>query len=335
VRSSQAFVVTGLVAALVALAGCGSDEATPGESVSPSPSASASTTASPAASATPSKAASKIRASSTLDKVTVRGEYGKAPKVTVDKPWAIDQTRTKVLKDSDGPKIGDGATVTVDYLGVNARTGKTFDSSYSRGMPASFPLDQVVPGFKKGLLGQRLGSRVLIAMPGPDGYDGGGGNPQAGIEVGDTLIFVVDIIRPLTGPEGKEVAPAAGLPTVSKGRDPQITVPKTEPPRKLVVQPLIKGTGPKVTAEGTLTINYRYVTWADGKVIEENYSTKPDTAPLGQLISGMQKGLVGQPVGSRLLLVIPPADGYPNGNTEPKIAKGQTLVMVVDLLLAA
>ena len=49
----------------------------------------------------------------------------------------------------------------------------------------------------------------------------------------------------------------------------------------------------------------------------------------------MQKGLVGQTVGSRVLLVIPPADGYPDGNDQPKIEKGQTLVMVVDLLLAA
>lgn len=328
--------MTGLVAALVALAGCGSDEATPADSASPSPSASASATESPSAStsASPSPAKVAVKPSNNFDKVTVTGDYGKAPKVTVAKPWAIDQTRTKVLQTSDGPEIGEGATVTVDYFGVNARTGKTFDESYSRGKPASFPLDQVVPGFKKGLLGQRLGSRVLIAMPGVDGYDGGGGNPQAGIEVGDTLVFVVDIIRPLSGPKGTAVTPAKGLPSVSAGRDPQITVPKTDPPTKLVVQPLIKGTGSKVTAESTLTLNYRYVTWSDGQVIEENYTTKPDTAPLAQLVTGMKKGLVGQPVGSRVLLVIPPADGYPDGNNQPKIEKGQTLVMVVDLLLA-
>ena len=38
---------------------------------------------------------------------------------------------------------------------------------------------QVVPGFSKGLTGQRQGSRVLIAMPGKDGYDASGGSPQA------------------------------------------------------------------------------------------------------------------------------------------------------------
>ena len=50
-------------------------------------------------------------------------------------------------------------------------------------------------------------------MPGKDGYDPMGGNPQAGIEVGDTLIFVVDLVGvQLPGPEGTTVQPKAGPP---------------------------------------------------------------------------------------------------------------------------
>ena len=93
--------------------------------------------------------------------------------------------------------------MSVNYYGVNGRTGKKFDESFSRGQAVTFSLAQVVPGFSKGLTGQKQGSRVLIAMPGSDGYDASGGSPQAGIEVGDTLIFVVDIeATTLSGPEG-------------------------------------------------------------------------------------------------------------------------------------
>jgi len=74
------------------------------------------------------------------------------------------------------------------------------------------------------------------------------------------------------------------------------------------------------------------VAYKDGRLLEENYSAKPATAPLAQLLSGMKKGLANQTVGSRVLLVMPPAEAYPNGNAKPKIAKGETLVMVVDLL---
>ena len=122
-----------------------------------------------------------------------------------------------MLTPSKGAVVKAGQTVEVNYHGVDGRTGKTFDESFSRGTPIAFSLAQVVPGFSKGLVGQRQGSRVVIAMPGKDGYDASGGNPQAGIEVGDTLIFVVDLVGvQLAGPEGTAVKPKAGLPTVTE-----------------------------------------------------------------------------------------------------------------------
>ena len=333
----KALVVVGVSASMLTLAACGKDDPEGAASASPSASAAASETPSPSASASATPTEKPVKVSNNFDDVSVSGAYGKSPKVKVKEPWAIDQTRTKVLEPSKGPVIAEGATVEVDYFGVDGRTGKKFDDSFSRGAPVSFPLDQVVPGFSKGLVGQRQGSRVVIAMPGKDGYDASGGNEQAGIKVGDTLIFVVDIVSvPLTGPQGKAVAPKAGLPTVvDKNGTPEITVPKTDPPADLQVQPLIKGTGKKVGQSDSITFNYRYVTWSDGKQIESSYGAKPGSSALTSLLPGMVKGLTGQTVGSRVLLVIPPADAYPDGNTKPSIAPGQTLVMVVDLLFTA
>lgn len=311
------------------LAACGSD----GE---PSADASASAVPSASATASPSATPSKVTASKSLDKISVRGGYGKAPKVKVDKPFAIDKTRTKVLEDSDGAVVGAGQTVEVNYYGVNGRTGKKFDESFSTGKPVAFSLEQVVPGFSKGLTGQKKGSRVLIAMPGSDGYDSSGGSPQAGIEVGDTLVFVVDIVDvQLSEPSGTEVKPKAGLPRVTGALDkPDITIPQTDPPKKLVVQPLIKGEGAKVGATDTITFAYRWEIWDDGRLVEQSYGGKAGSSALSGLVAGLQEGLAGQTVGSRVLLVIPPDKGYPDGNEQPKINKGETLVMVVDLLFA-
>ena len=331
----KAALILGLFASLL-LGACGQeDPGTPSASPSaPASSASVPPSAAPSASPSPSKKPKPVPASNNLDKVTVSGEYGKPPKVTVKSPWAIDKTRTKVLTPSDGATVKQGQTVEINYHGVDGRTGETFDSSFARGAPVAFSLAQVVPGFSKGLVGQKQGSRVVIAMPGSDGYDSSGGNPQAGIEVGDTLIFVVDLVRvQLAGPQGTAVKPKAGLPTVtvSKGQ-PEITVPKTDPPTTLQVQPLIKGKGPKVGESHQITFDYRWVWWSDGKLLEESYSTEPATAALSGLLPGMVKGLTGQTVGSRVLLVIPPADGYPDGNPTPSVAPDETLVMVVDLL---
>ncbi len=321
----------GLSAVLLTLGACGKDSS-PAAGASPAPSAAASDSATPSASASPSTP--PITPSKNFDAVKVEGAYGKSPKVTVKSPWAIDQTRTEVLQPSNGPIVQPGSTVEVNYYGVNGRTGKRFDDSFSRGQSIAFPLDQVVPGFSKGLQGQHQGSRVVVAMPGSDGYDASGGSPQAGINVGDTLVFVVDIVAvPLSAPAGTTVAPKAGLPTVSGPVDkPVVTVPKTDPPTSLVVQPLIEGKGKAVAAADSVTINYTWVDWNTGKVLEQTYGSKPATASLASLVPGLQKALVGQKVGSRVLVVVPPAQGYPQGNATPKVDAGDTLVFVVDVL---
>ena len=52
---------------------------------------------------------------------------------------------------------------------------------------------QLVPGFDKGIVGQPVGSRVLLVLPPAEGY-GKQGQAQAGIKGTDTLVFVVDIL---------------------------------------------------------------------------------------------------------------------------------------------
>ena len=302
--ATRALIGSGLGLSLLFFVGCGTDDPAPAASTSATPSASATATPSPSAST------SNTKASSSLSGVTATGGYGKEPKLKLDAPWAIDKTRTKVLKpNNSGAVIAKGTNVEVNYAGFNARTGKKFDDSFSRGSSIAFNLGQVVPGFQKGLVGQHQGSRVLIAMPGPDGYDASGGNPQIDVKIG------------------------AGLPAVAdKDGTPVVSVPKSDPPDTLQVQPLIKGKGKKVAAEDTITFDYVWQRWSDGKILEQTYSSKPAEAPLSELLPGVVKGLTDQTVGSRVLLVIPPSEGYPQGNETPKIDKGETLVMVVDLL---
>ncbi|MDX6320764.1 MAG: peptidylprolyl isomerase, partial [Propionibacteriaceae bacterium] len=123
-------IAAGLSSALLTLGACGdsSDSSTP----TASPAASGSSTPAASAPASPSAKPTKAPASTNLDAVKVTGDYGKEPKVTVKTPWGIDKTRTKVLKSSNGATIKAGQTVEVNYYGVNGRTGKKFDDSFSR-----------------------------------------------------------------------------------------------------------------------------------------------------------------------------------------------------------
>lgn len=318
------------LACVLALAACGSPSATPtGSATSAAPSASAT----PTPSATPTATVAPV---TSLDGIKVTGKPLAKPKVTFKTPLVIDKTRVEVLQDGKGPGALADGYVTVHYSGVDGRTGKEFDESFSDGAPVTFSLAQVVPGFTKGLTGQKAGSRVLIAMPGADGYDAAGGNPDAGIEVGDTLIFVVDVVAvSVAEPAGKVVSPPAGLPTVTAGAGkPTVTIPSGNPPAKLVAQPLIEGSGAKVAKDDTIIARYVGYSWKTGKLIDDGFDT-PTTGKLTALIPGWQTGLLGKTVGSRVLLVLPPADGFPSGSNNPPVEAGDTVVYVVDLLFTS
>lgn len=116
-----------------------------------------------------------------------------APSVVVTRPFTVAQTEVHTLHAGDGRVVGDHATVSVCYMGVNGRDGSVFDSSYERGRPVDFGLDRVVPGFQKAIAGQKIGSTVAVAMVPADGYPEG--QPAAGILPGDTLVFAIKILN--------------------------------------------------------------------------------------------------------------------------------------------
>jgi peptidylprolyl isomerase len=132
--------------------------------------------------------------STSLDDVTVTGKFGDKPEVEFEPALSVEETEIKTLSEGDGAVVKESDEVTVNYRGINGRTGEEFDSSWTTGQPATFALDEVVPGFTQAIAGQTIGSRVLAAIPPKDGY-GTAGNPQAGIQGTDTILFVIDIIK--------------------------------------------------------------------------------------------------------------------------------------------
>ncbi len=280
--------------------------------------------------------------------VTVTGDQGKGePTIKIDTPLKVSKSACNILIEGAGPAAKQGDTVVVGYDFFNARTGKTFDSSYAKKKDAALVLSKAfLTGLPTGLLGTKAGGRVVTTVAPKDGYGPEGGQAQYGINKDDSLVFVADILRivpPLPRASGTAVAPVAGLPTVtlSSSGAPTITVPKgVTPSGQLVTQPLIKGTGAPVASGQTLTVNYVGMTYANGKVFDSTWTSgrEPFSFMLGvqQVITGWDTGLLGQTVGSQVLLVVPPAQGYGStGNPQAGITGTDTLVFVVDILNAA
>lgn len=276
-----------------------------------------------------------------LAKVSVTGKPGAKPTIDVHAPFATTKTDRRVLETGTGSVVQPGLRVTVDYLAVNGTDGRQFATSF--GLASStFTLDtqQTIKGMIEGLSGVTVGSRVLVAVPPADGY-GTNGNATLGIGPTDSMVFVVDVHaaqKVLLRATGKPVKPGPGLPKVTlnqKTGAPAVTIPKSIPPAKMVVQTLIQGSGSKVT-KGTMIAHYTGVVWGSGKVFDSSW---PKASPSrfvmgeGQVLAGWDDGLAGKRVGSQVLLVLPPDKAYGlMGKPEKGIKGTDTVVFVVDIL---
>jgi FKBP-type peptidyl-prolyl cis-trans isomerase FklB len=113
-----------------------------------------------------------------------------------------DGLQYKVEKQGDGPKPTASDTVECNYRGTLI-DGKEFDSSYKRGMPASFTVTGVIPGWTEVLQLMPVGSKYQVFVPSDLAYKGRSAGPDIGPN--STLIFEIELlaINPQRGPAAK------------------------------------------------------------------------------------------------------------------------------------
>jgi peptidylprolyl isomerase len=181
-RSRLAAPVTLALSLALVLTACGSSTGTQ---------SGAGSTSAPAASS-PAPVASGI--GNDASGVSVEGGFGEKPVITIgDETKNVTQLQVIDLVVGTGDPVEPSATVLADYSGVGASTTKQFDSSFDRGQPAEFPLDQVIPGWTQGIPGMKLGGRRLLIIPGELAY--GANPPSPDIEPNEVLVFVVDMVN--------------------------------------------------------------------------------------------------------------------------------------------
>jgi peptidylprolyl isomerase len=117
------------------------------------------------------------------------GGTAEAPTVTLTGAPKTD-LEIAVLEKGDGDVVGPTDSVSVNYLGTDAETGEVFDSSYDRGEPSTFSVTGVVEGFKQSLIGQTVGSTIVVTMPPEFGYGASEGHALQAA----TLVFYVQIV---------------------------------------------------------------------------------------------------------------------------------------------
>ncbi|WP_062464799.1 FKBP-type peptidyl-prolyl cis-trans isomerase [Demequina soli] len=278
--------------------------------------------------AAPTDASPSVSPSGDISTITIGGSDTLAPSLEFTPGLTYAQEQSKVVWDGDGEYLQDGQPLLLDIYGASLDDGTTLINTYD-GLPRSFLLAPEVVGEElyKTLLDVRVGARVLVVAP-----------PSFGSDTEEPPIAMVIDVLP-DHAVGTDVAPNPDLPTVTRARsgEPSVEIPQGDPPTDLQVATLIQGSGAQVKDGSYLTVQYTAWYWAKGKdkdgawkkgdVMESSWPV--DTAPFelqigsGQVIRGLDEGLLDQTAGSQVMLVVPPSYGYAD--------KG-TLVFVVDIL---
>jgi peptidylprolyl isomerase len=256
--------------------------------------------------------------------VSVEGDIGAESVATFDTPLEITKLERTVIDKGSGDPAKAGDFVQYALTAFNAETGEKLGSvgyTESELLPqqisADNPLGQVIGC-------SAPGSRFAATFPATDTNAG--------------EVYVFDFLKVVpTAAWGEEQAPVEGMPTVELAKDgaPTITLPGGDAPTEVKLAPLKVGDGPVVASGDTVLVQYTGVKWSDGSVFDSSWeSGAPASFATTGVVPGFQQALEGQTVGSQVLVVVPPAAGYGEGEINDKDLVGETLVFVVDILAA-
>ena len=267
--------------------------------------------------------------STKLSDVKVSGSFGEKPTITFKQKFVGKDMEGVVVSKGSGPAVQEGQRIKVDYLAVSGDDGSELESTYGvKQESLTVSKSQLPDALYNVIVGTPVGSRVVITSDGT----------QAG---GPWIIVAVDIVSATTLPtsaSGRAVTPPGDVPAVTvENGVPKVATPSGTAPSSLKVVPLIIGDGPAIKAGDSVVMNYVGVIWGSGKTFDTSWGQDPFEFVAGndEVIAGVDEGVIGQTVGSRVMIVIPPDKGYgAQGNSQAGITGTDTLIFVVDILAA-
>lgn len=280
-----------------------------------------------------------------LKTVGLSDDPAAAPTATFEAPLDVTTEAVLVANEGKGDTIEEGQIVSLNYMVCDIVTGEKMFSTWGTTADEDEPFSAALSPSNFGetlvasLAGQKVGTRVIWGQPGLSAEQSYTGVASNG------YIYVMTVTGTLSIPDdisGTPVEPTdESLPVIDfETGKPAVTIPDTfKAPTELVTETLVQGDG--ATVEAGQTIAVKYTGWlTDGTQFDSSWdqtgSEQVISFPIGQgsVISGWDAGLVGQKVGSRVLLVIPSEQGYGETGSGELIPANSDLIFVVDILAA-
>lgn len=290
---------------------------------------------------TPSDSCTPTIGAGSAATVSAPGALGTKP--TVDFPGKLVSENPSVatISEGSGAVVRDGNYVDFDAVVVTGKDKEELTAtSYESGNAERLHVATGTNVLSEAFLCQTVGSRFALTGTVEEIF---GGVSSATLQPTDTVVVVFDVVNTYLGSStGTPQIAQDGMPAVTSdpsGR-PGIAIPKVAAPSELRIETLTKGDGVTVAEGQTVVAHYSAFIWG-GNGFDNTWDQDHPANLVAQdftandgvgVIPGFAKALIGQTVGSRVVAVIPPADGYPADQWPSSIPPGSTLVFVIDIL---
>jgi peptidylprolyl isomerase len=273
-----------------------------------------------------------------MDLIDVTGDSSDQPEVEMYTPLHAPHLAYEDVVSGEGTAItAQNQLMVVDVALFSGATGEpivatAYDGDLSTvSSPSQWTTN--FPGFEDALQCATEGSRVAVALSPDDMADGVA--QGFGLAEDDTAVAVIDLRKVyLPAADGQnQFNSGFGLPTVVRAPDgrPGLIIPDGAPPTDVVVQTLKKGTGETVTGDQPVRVHYTGVVWGEDEAFDSTWDGEPASLTLDGVVPGFAEALEGQTVGSQVMVVVPPDQGY-GDQAQGAIPADSTLVFVIDIL---
>ena len=270
------------------------------------------------------------------------GEFGSDPQTDFPTPIISYASEAEEVIAGSGERLTAGQPARVELSIFNGTTGEAIQSTEHNGQGIiSMVGESTLPAVGTALECAKVGSRLVLAASAQDAHNSTE-IPQINVAADDSFVFVIDVLDAYPAKaNGAPQLPKPGDPAVvlAPNGAPGITIPKSgsssaDAPQELVVSLLKSGNGATLEAGDQAVLHYTGVLWDNNEVFDSSWANGSAVAfelSEGKLIDGFLQSMVGQQVGSQVLVVIPPELGYGDAGSGA-VPAGATLVFVVDVL---
>jgi peptidylprolyl isomerase len=261
--------------------------------------------------------------------IAVTGGFGKAPDFRVPSTEPPKDRGLQVLHRGSGSRVSLGQVLVANYQirtwGSKTVEPQVLDDSFARHTPVAVVVGarQVVNDWDAALVGQPVGSRVLLTLPATGGASTGTGPAAA---TGRPMVVVVDILGTMAKDataSGSTIAGKPGMPEVVSGPDhrPQVRSVDGVKATTAVSELLVGGTGSAISGRRILVLHVLQVDASTGRTLSQTWGANPMLQRADQ-VQSLVPALIGARVGSRAVALVPAAA---SGTAHPQ-------VLVVDVL---